>query len=133
VRTPRSGELRVVTTEQWLELAGITDKGRLLPVDLAGMWLAWAREQETLRPVGRPRIYPATTGIVPVRAGGPVNINTADAELLCTLPGIGPATAQRIIEYRTRNGRFRSVEELDQVKGIGPKKMERLRPLVTVR
>ena len=49
-----------------------------------------------------------------------------------TLPGVGPKTAQKIIDWRTRNGRFGSVDELAEIDGIGPKTLERLRPLVRV-
>ncbi len=63
---------------------------------------------------------------------GPVNINTATAEQLQTLPRIGPAMAQRIITWREAHGGFRSVDELDAVPGIGPTLLETLRPLVTV-
>ena len=63
---------------------------------------------------------------------GPVNLNTADLAELDTLPGVGPATAQAIIDHRTRNGPFRSVEQLLEVKGIGPAKLAELRPRVTV-
>ena len=61
-----------------------------------------------------------------------VNINTATAEELQTLPRIGPAMAQRIIAWREAHGGFRSVDELDAVPGIGPSMLENLRPLVTV-
>lgn len=62
----------------------------------------------------------------------PVNINTATAEELQSLPRIGPAMAQRIIAWREVHGGFRSVDELDAVPGIGPSMLENLRPLVTV-
>ena len=62
----------------------------------------------------------------------PVNINTATAEELQTLPRIGPAMAQRIIAWREAHGGFRSVDELDAVPGIGPSMLENLRPLVTI-
>ncbi len=61
-----------------------------------------------------------------------MNINTATAEELQTLPRIGPAMAQRIIAWREAHGGFRSVDELDAVPGIGPSMLENLRPLVMV-
>lgn len=63
---------------------------------------------------------------------GKVNINTAGLEELQRLPGIGPALAERILEYRQEHGRFGSVEELEEVKGIGPKKLEKMRPFVSL-
>lgn len=59
-----------------------------------------------------------------------INVNTADATDLQELQGIGPALSGRIIEFRTANGPFASLEELDAVSGIGPAMMERLEPLV---
>ena len=64
------------------------------------------------------------------QAGGPVDINSADAETLQQLPGIGPALAQRIIAHREEVGPFGSVDELDDVSGIGPVLMGELRDLV---
>lgn len=61
-----------------------------------------------------------------------VDLNTASARDLMTLPRIGPAIAGRILEHRTRNGPFRFVDDLLMVRGIGEKTMERLRPLVRV-
>ena len=63
-------------------------------------------------------------------AAGPVSLNTATAEQLDSLPGIGPATAQQIIAYREAQGPFTSVDQLTDVPGIGPAKLEQLRPLV---
>lgn len=62
-----------------------------------------------------------------------VNVNTADAATLETLPGVGPVIAQRIIQDREQNGPFASVDELVRVSGIGDKTLESLRPYVTVR
>lgn len=64
---------------------------------------------------------------------GRININTATAEQLESLPGIGPVTARAIVEYRRQNGGFHSVEELLEVRGIGEKRLEQIRPFVTVR
>lgn len=66
------------------------------------------------------------------KAAGPVDLNRATAEELDALPGVGPSTAEAIVEWRNRNGRFRSVDDLLEVPGIGPAKLERLRDLVTV-
>ncbi len=63
---------------------------------------------------------------------GRVNLNTADAAALDTLPRIGPALAERIIEWRESNGRFTSVEDLLAVPGIGEKMLDALRDAVTV-
>jgi competence protein ComEA len=62
----------------------------------------------------------------------PVNLNTATLDQLESLPGIGPALGQRIIDYRTQHGPFASVDDLVDVSGIGEKRLEDLRPLVTV-
>jgi len=62
----------------------------------------------------------------------PVNLNTATAEQLDTLDGVGPATAQKILDYRREHGGFRTVDDLGQVPGIGPKKLAALRGKVQV-
>jgi len=61
-----------------------------------------------------------------------ININTASAAELELLPGIGPALAGRIVEHRSQHGRFTSVDRLDDVKGIGPAKLAKIRELVRV-
>ncbi len=63
---------------------------------------------------------------------GPIDLNTADATQLDVLPGVGPTTAKAIVAYRSAHGRFRSVTDLLGVPGIGPAKLDAIRPLVTV-
>lgn len=67
------------------------------------------------------------------QTAGKLNINTATAEQLESLPGVGPVTARAIVEYRKQNGIFRSVDDLLEVRGIGPKRLEQIRPYVIVR
>jgi len=61
-----------------------------------------------------------------------VNLNSATAAELEALPGVGPATATRIVDYRQKNGPFKKIEDLMNVKGIGEKSFLKLKPLVTV-
>lgn len=61
-----------------------------------------------------------------------ININTATEEELDTLPGIGPSTASKIIEYRTKNGKFKSIEEIKEVSGIGDAKYEKIKDLIGI-
>jgi competence protein ComEA len=73
-----------------------------------------------------------SSGATAASSGGLVNLNTATAADLETLPGVGPATAQKIIAYRTDHGGFRTVDDLLNVAGIGPRKLDQIRPHVTV-
>ena len=77
-----------------------------------------------------PAAAPKSSGAKPRPTPGSVSLNTATAEQLQTLPGVGPATAEKILEYRRTHGRFNSVDELLAVRGIGPKKLEDIRPYV---
>jgi competence protein ComEA len=58
---------------------------------------------------------------------GPVHLNVASLEQLDSLPGVGPVTAQKILDYRQKHGAFSSLEELDAIPGIGPARIEQLR------
>lgn len=63
---------------------------------------------------------------------GMVNINTATLAQLDTLPGVGPPTAQKIIDYRTAHGNFKTIDEIINVKGIGPKTFEKMKSRLTI-
>ena len=67
----------------------------------------------------------------PAASKSTLNLNTATLDQLTTLPGIGPKTAQLILEYRTKNGGFKKIEELMNVKGIGEKSFLKIKPLVS--
>ena len=82
-----------------------------------------------IEPVGAPAAAEGPSG---APAGAKVNLNTATAEQLDTLPGVGPVTAQAILDWRQENGRFGSVEDLLDVKGIGDATLAELRDHVSV-
>ena len=71
-------------------------------------------------------------GGAPLAAGATVNINTASAAELDALPGIGAKTAALIVEYRQKNGPFKKIEELMNVRGVGEKNFLKLKPQITV-
>ncbi len=57
-----------------------------------------------------------------------MNVNTADAETLMELTGIGPVTAKKIVAYRRKNGKFKSAKDLMNIKGIGEKTLQKMKP-----
>jgi competence protein ComEA len=105
----------------------ITDRRQFMIRMLTGLALvlalgvgAAAAQESAPRPVAQ-----GTAAIV-------LNLNTATASQLEGLPGIGKATADRIVEYRQKGGGFKKVEELMNIRGIGEKSFLKLKPLVTV-
>ena len=75
---------------------------------------------------------PKTAATVTATATAPVNLNTATVEQLATIPGVGPRMAERIIDYRQKNGGFKKVEDLMNVSGVGEKSFLKMKPLITV-
>jgi len=106
---------------------GTTRKANLEAINLA------APVEDGLQVVV-PRVVPAPAGGAaaedPAATGGPIHLNTATLEQLDTLPGVGPVTEQKIVDWREEHGAFTSVDDLDAIPGIGPARLEQLRDLV---
>ncbi len=106
---------------------GVTAKADAVTVNLAALLVDG--EQVLVPEAFSPGAGAAPTGPGPA-ASGLVHLNSADLVALDALPGVGPATAQRILDWRDQNGGFRTVDDLEQVPGIGPSKLDALRDLV---
>lgn len=83
-------------------------------------------------PEPTPQPKPTAPAHQPAAPKGRINLNTATLADLDTLPGVGKATAQAILDYRASHGLIRTLSELDNIHGVGPALIERLRPLVTL-
>jgi competence protein ComEA len=115
---------------------GVTEDADLIHINLAQelrdqqqIYVPRIGEEEPPPPVTGGESAPPSRFAEPT---GKININTATTEELDTLPGIGPALAQRIIEYREDNGSFKSIEAIVGVSGIGEATLEKIRDLITV-
>lgn len=96
---------------------------RMMTVALAlSLCCAATPYAQTERPATRPT----------AEASAPLNLNTATQAQLEALPGIGASTAMRILEYRQKNGGFKKIEDLMNVRGVGEKSFLKLKPLITV-
>ncbi len=104
---------------------GLTAKASRAGVNLAALV---SDGEQVLVPIGG-AVGAASAG--PGATSGPVSLNSATAEQLDTLPGIGPVTAQKIVQFREQHGPFASVDGLDAIPGIGPARISELQGLVT--
>ncbi len=95
------------------------------------------QQQVVVPRAGEPDVAPPASSAPPGRSGdvpltGKVNINTATADELDTLPGVGAVTARNILDYRAANGPFKSIEDIQKVKNIGDATYQKLKDLITV-
>ena len=123
----RNQELRIEELEAKLEeLDSKTAGQNTVSQDTAGQNTASADDQG--------QVAGANTGSSSSssKITGKININTATAAQLDSLPGIGPVYAQRIVDYRVANGPFTSPEQIQNIKGIGPKTYEKFKDMITI-
>jgi competence protein ComEA len=119
-------------------VALILNRPREVKVSVGPSWTPapeQAAEPVAPPPAAAPSAAPTTAahnGHASETSSRPLNINTATAEQLAALPGIGPKLAERIIAYRTQKGGFVSVDDLDAVSGIGAHLIDSLRPYIAV-
>ena len=123
----RAGGMRGNADADAMNLAAVVADGSRVYVPLPGE-IVPAEVTALPDPTGGGGLPGAPSSVAPA----PVDINESDAAALETLPGIGPATAAAIVEYRDANGPFATVDDLEAVPGIGPAKLEAVRPMVVL-
>jgi competence protein ComEA len=120
-----AGGLLTEADEQAINLAALLEDGQQVNVPYETGEGPTPEPVAEIGPDGLPRPIPTSNEDL-------VNINTATLDELDSLPGIGPTTAQKIIDYRIENGPFLEIEDIMNVSGIGPATFENLRELITV-
>ena len=104
---------------------------RIMMAAIAAIALsATALSAQTKAPVAKATASSTTASTA--AAAAPVNLNTATADQLATIPGVGAKMAERIIDYRQKNGGFKKIEDLMNVSGVGEKSFLKMKPLITV-
>ena len=119
--------------QQVRKAAGLFDVSHMGEITLRGPGATEYLDRLLTNRVGKAAIGQDRPADTKAAAAGPlVNLNTAPAEQLERLPGVGPKTAARIIEYRQKSGGFKKIEELMNVRGIGEKAFLKMKPQLTV-
>ncbi len=108
--------------QEWLNLAEPVTDGQKL-------WVYTTQETRLLREAGQ---TPSLAGTSQTERNAKVNLNTADRELLMTLPGIGEAKAEAILQYRAENGKFTAIEEIMEISGIKEAVFSKIKDQITV-
>ena len=119
-----------------LALAGCSAEPEPIIIETPAVTLTpYATPEPTARPLPTARPSPTPherVAVRPVRPGARININTAGPRLLESLPRIGPATAQRIIDYRQTHGPFKAIEDIQNVPGIGQATFNAIKDRITI-
>lgn len=133
----KAGGLTAEADISLVNLAQVIHDGERIKIPYSGEELSQAdRELLVSPPSAHDDVQRSSTGTSRSYAQGAspgkININTAGKEQLCSIPGVGDKTADSILEYRQKNGRFAHIEDIEQVSGIGPKKFEKMKNYLTV-
>jgi competence protein ComEA len=121
--------LDAIVKDAIVAAGGATDEADLDRINLA---TKLADQMQVYVPSQGEVTVPVSNGSAPGAATDKININTASAEELDKLPGIGPSIAGAIIDYRTKNGPFKQIEDINDVKGIGDALFEKIKDQITV-
>ena len=108
--------------------------GRCVESTSPFIWIGYDEKGRVVWDVGAKRVrFEAPQGVVPwVLLGLPISLNSADAQTLSTVSGLGPSRSESIVRYRTMHGCFRRIGDLEHVRGIGPRTVAKVAPFLRI-